>query len=357
WANEFGQFQHQPLPRGSTDAEFEAAFRAAAGPAAKDWGAEFVHQHGAPVHSLDEEFERMEQIYSSAKIADPLEAAWSEQFSHIDSIDVKGKGKATEEANWEAEFSKIKDSLTTDGEMDPEMMEKFNDLWKTLADRDNGSIVDPASNSWASEFDEFNTTGSLLDPDPVTAPLAPYHFEENNPYLAHADPFAEGLKLVSEGANLSAAALAFEAAAQRDPQNSDAWMHLGRVQAENEKEGPAIAALQRSVQENPTNLPALLSLAVSYTNESQELQSYATLERWINAKYPSVMQSHPPPTSGTISTPQELHQRTSNLFLEAVRLGPSAAAVQSPAGMKDIDPEVQEGLGVLFYIRGEFDKA
>ncbi|KAI8851191.1 hypothetical protein BC829DRAFT_128409 [Chytridium lagenaria] len=134
-------------------------------------------------------------------------------------------------------------------------------------------------------------------------------------------------------------------------------MHLGRVQAENEKEGPAIAALQRSVQENPTNLPALLALAISYTNESQELQSYATLERWINAKYPSVLNSHPPPVSGTISTPAELHSRTTDRFLEAVRLGPGAAAVQSPAGMREIDPEVQEGLGVLFYMRGEFEKA
>ncbi|KAJ3093325.1 hypothetical protein HDU96_002378, partial [Phlyctochytrium bullatum] len=280
WANEFEQFQAQPhFLKGASDEEFEAAFRAAAGPYAKgwsaislfypylyelkltrfwlDWGAEFAVQEG--LHAgLDQEFERMEQAFSSVRVKDDaLEAAWTEQFSRVtDSLDVKGKGKAEDAeldatmSKYEEEFNRIKDKLDAEGELTPEMMDKFNDLWKSLADKageESGGASDKlfsSSDDWAYEFNEGDN--SVLDPDPVTAPLAPYHFEENNPYLADPDPLARGLEMMKDGANLSAAALAFEAAVQRDPNNSDAWMYLGRVQAENEKEMPAIAALQRS---------------------------------------------------------------------------------------------------------------
>ncbi|KAI8851190.1 hypothetical protein BC829DRAFT_128330 [Chytridium lagenaria] len=211
WANEFGQFQQQPqMLRGGNDAEFEAAFRAAS---SKDWGHEFVMQQQGPhVQALDAEFDRLEQAFSIAKIADPLEAAWTEQFSRVsESLDVKGKGKVVDDsefAQWDSEFSKIKDTLEANGEISPEMLDKFNSVWKNLAEKD-GDYIDPASHSWASEYEDFNTTGSVIDPDPVTAPLAPYEFEENNPFLAHGDPMAEGLRIVKEGGNLSTAALAF----------------------------------------------------------------------------------------------------------------------------------------------------
>jgi peroxin-5 len=64
--------------------------------------------------------------------------------------------------------------------------------------------------------------------------------------------------LWNEGGQLSAAALCFEAAVQREETSSRGWMYLGQVQAENETEEPAIAALQRAVKEAPDNLPALM---------------------------------------------------------------------------------------------------
>jgi peroxin-5 len=57
-----------------------------------------------------------------------------------------------------------------------------------------------------------------------------------------------------------------------------------------------------------------------------------------------------------ISTTDELHARSSKLFIEAVRRGPSASAISVPEST-DLDPDVQVGLGVLFYIKGDYDKA
>ncbi|RKO90666.1 hypothetical protein BDK51DRAFT_14387, partial [Blyttiomyces helicus] len=173
--------------------------------------------------------------------------------------------------------------------------------------------------------------------------------------LSHENPMAEGLRILEASGNLSEAALAFEAAVQRDPDNSEAWAYLGTVQAENEKEDPAIAALQRSVQEDPSNLKALMGLAVSYTNEGKNLQAYATLERWISTQYPDVGSKAPLPSSGEVTTAQALHARATSLFIEAARRGPEAAA-RSP-GQGSIDPDVQVGLGVLFYNSSDHAKA
>ena len=94
--------------------------------------------------------------------------------------------------------------------------------------------------------------------DPVLSECALYTFEPVNPYLNHPDPLKAGLSILDEQGSLTQACLALEAACQRDPNNDVAWMRLGMAQAENEKEGPAIAALQRCVQENPANLEGLM---------------------------------------------------------------------------------------------------
>lgn len=86
---------------------------------------------------------------------------------------------------------------------------------------------------------------------------APYSFEVENPFLTHPNPYEEGLGLMETG-NLQDAALAFEAAAQKDPQNVEAWFRLGAVQQENEKENPAISALREAVRLNPSHLAASL---------------------------------------------------------------------------------------------------
>ena len=58
------------------------------------------------------------------------------------------------------------------------------------------------------------------------------------------DPYEIGLQLMENGAKLSEAALAFEAAIQRDENHVDAWLKLGEVQTQNEKEIAGISALE-----------------------------------------------------------------------------------------------------------------
>lgn len=74
---------------------------------------------------------------------------------------------------------------------------------------------------------------------------------------------------------------------RRDP-TAEAWYQLGAVQAENEKESAAISALQEAVRLDPSHLEASLALAISYTNESAEVQALEVLSNWISIKYPDV---------------------------------------------------------------------
>lgn len=175
---------------------------------------------------------------------------WANEFALVEG---KGKGKAVDNGSWEAQF----DAIQRNGESssanpaDFEETEQLEDLWNTLRDNltdsdDVHNILDDPS-SWG---DEFNA---------VAAPqLGPYTFEPNNPYLTHPNPMAEGVRLAEQGGSLSEAALAFEAAVQQDESSSGAWLMLGNVQAQNEKEEPAIRALEKAVQVDVNNLDAYM---------------------------------------------------------------------------------------------------
>ncbi|KAJ3410421.1 Peroxisomal membrane signal receptor PTS1 [Chytridiales sp. JEL 0842] len=360
WAADFERFEG-PAGNGR-DEMFEAAFKASMA-AGRGWGEEFALQQSLQQTHVGgpelEQFERAFAEHVGPAITEEFDKEWSAQFSAIEnlhSVSSKGKEKLVEldDKNWEEEFAQFSDEVKEGKEWN----QQLDEVWKELADKDPALAAALKNKSWQEEFDEdyMPLPGSTLDPDPVTAPCAPYTFETENPYLAHANPMAEGMRIMEAGGNLSAAALAFEAAVQREPENSDAWMMLGRVQAENEKEEPAIAALQRSVQENPKNLPALLSLGISYTNEGQYLQAYASLNRWITTKYPSLSTDQTPAAAGVYNTTDDLHDKSSKLFIEAVRRGPEASAFPVVES-KDLDPDVQVGLGVLFYMKGEYNKA
>jgi peroxin-5 len=159
----------------------------------------------------------------------------------------KGKGKENvkelDNFSWEEQFAAAqRESESDDFKLDDDLrlFREFENVWSKSnyqGQSDDDEHVDPKS--WGSDFGD-------------------YTFEPNNPYLKHINPFQEGLRLMEEGGSLSEAALAFEAAVQKDENISDAWMWLGNAQAQNEKEEAAIRALQKAVEVNGNNLTALM---------------------------------------------------------------------------------------------------
>lgn len=287
----------------------------------------------------------------------------------------KGKGRMVEldDENWEAQFAEMEtagNETRTDEEANAAMEAELNELdrsvpisneafesvWqriqaetatsRKLAEEDDFEVTDSLHVGDLGDWDGFDSLNTRFrDPQ-----LGDYMFEEDNVYQSVTNPFEEGVKIMREGGNLSLAALAFEAAVQKDPQHVQAWTMLGSAQAQNEKELPAIRALEQALKIQPGNLDALMGLAVSYTNEGYDSTAYRTLERWLSHKYPSIID--PNEVSGDadlgFTDRQLLHDRVTELFIQAAQLSPSGA---------QMDPDVQVGLGVLFYCAEEYEKA
>ncbi|KAF9918490.1 Peroxisomal membrane signal receptor PTS1 [Lobosporangium transversale] len=337
WSQEFQAHQPTGARLFELSPEEEAAFSAA------------FQQHQPAPHEWQEEFLQREHVVG--EMPPEFEAAFQKNFDwakEFELVEGKGKGRALDNASWEAQFetaqrdTEAANATKSANPINFDEHEQLEDLWNTLRDNltdtdDVQNILDDPS-SWETEFSDLSA---------IAAPqLGPYTFESNNPYLTHPDPMAEGIRLTEEGGSLSEAALAFEAAVQQDESNSRAWMMLGNVQAQNEKEEPAIRALEKAVQVDANNLDAYMNLAVSYTNEGYDHQAYVTLERWLATKYPDIVAANgPAPTS--ISS-WETHTRVTDLYLQAVRNGSAGA---------EMDADLQVGLGVLFYGSGEYEKA
>lgn len=274
----------------------------------------------------------------------------------------QGKGKERmvelDEQNWAAQFeamekAEVLDEETMNKNIDAElqqhgedgMFEDFQSVWKGIQDEQLANGLTDINPEWISEFDSQKTWSTDLSSTKSMPNSGEYLFEQDNPYMSLDDPFQEGKRLMETGGNLSLAALAFEAAVQKKADHVEAWTYLGSCQAQNEKETPAIRALETALRLDPQNLNAMMGLAVSYTNEGYDTTAYSILERWLGTKYPELTRDSPPTTN---VDRQALHQRVIDLFIRAAQLSPEG---------QQMDSDVQVGLGVLFYGDEEYDKA
>eukprot|EP01061_Rhynchopus_euleeides_P015282 TRINITY_DN2612_c0_g1_i1.p1 TRINITY_DN2612_c0_g1~~TRINITY_DN2612_c0_g1_i1.p1 ORF type:complete len:591 (+),score=270.65 TRINITY_DN2612_c0_g1_i1:86-1858(+) len=182
-------------------------------------------------------------------------------------------------------------------------------------------------------------------------PQAPYVFEEDNPYMYHDNPFQEGLELL-EAAMLREAALAFEAACQKEPDNSKAWQYLGTTQAENEKDVQSIAALQQCRTLDPENREVLMALSVSLTNETKFAEAIDTLSEWL-LTHPEYQQ-HKEELQAVQD--KEVGMTQEYFFLMAQNHGKVAAMFERAQELVE-NPDVCIGLGVLYNMSNAYRKA
>ncbi|KAK3693904.1 hypothetical protein B0T22DRAFT_402209 [Podospora appendiculata] len=291
---------------------------------------------------------------------------------HDQALEGKGKGKVVEldDTKWEEQFAQMElhnqpdEALAMEPElnkMDEELLHSetgYGDLesiWRGLQNEQEAMKDMDVEEDFA-KFDSSNFGGDNLGDwgmhgrigaDP---PIQDYLFEDENMFQDQPNPFEEGVRIMSEGGNLSLAALAFEAAVQKNPDHVEAWVYLGSAQAQNEKEEAAIRALEHAMKLDPNNLAAQMGLAVSYTNEGYDSTAYRTLERWLSVKYPHIIAPQDLSSAAELGFTDraQLHERVTNLFLDAARLAPDG---------DHMDPDVQVGLGVLFYGAEDYDKA
>lgn len=277
---------------------------------------------------------------------------WEAQFASLEQTDKQDLDALDEEANKhiEAELNEMDRSV----DLETPDFGDFESVWKgiqaeTERARQLANDENFADGMDMNDLDQWEGFDGLNTHSVHNPAMGDYMFEQENLFKDVTNPFQEGVKIMEEGGNLSLAALAFEAAVQKDPTHTAAWTKLGEAQAQNEKETPAIRALEQALKQDPSNLEALMGLAVSYTNEGYESTAYRTLERWLATKYPSLIKEPLSSDAEMGFTDRHLlHEKVTNLFIQAAQLSPTG---------EQMDPDVQVGLGVLFYGVEEYDKA
>jgi peroxin-5 len=301
-----------------------------------------------PMYAQPQPVQQMQDAKGKDKVVELDDRQWEEQFAQIE---LQEKQESDDKANlaMEPELNEM-DERILEGETG------FGDLesiWNGIQAEnaamreayDSGDLK-PAAHEW----DTFADWDGMQSRMGISPPVEEYLFEEENIFKGQNNPFEEGLRILGEGGNLSLAALAFEAACQKDHNHVDAWVQLGLAQAQNEKEEAAIRALEHALTLDANSLQALMGLAISYTNEGYDTTAYRTLERWLSVKYSSVMapEELSSPADVGFTDRQQLHEKVRDRYIQAAQLSPDG---------EHMDPDVQVGLGVLFYGSEEYDKA
>uniref|UniRef100_A0A8C4S6V6 PEX5-related protein n=1 Tax=Erpetoichthys calabaricus TaxID=27687 RepID=A0A8C4S6V6_ERPCA len=287
----------------------------------------------------------------SVNIPAPLEK-WEEVNSHVERNGSRkwklerrrsSKNTSRKEQRWgssllsrnqslEEEFERAKAAV----ESDTEFWDKMQAEWEELARR-----------NWLTE----NQKSPI--PSCISLHEKGYYFNTDNPFKDWPNAFEEAVRKVKEG-DLPNAILLLESAILQDPHDSEAWQVLGTTQAENENEQAAIVALQRCLELHPNNLEALMALAVSLTNTGLQQEACEALRNWImhNPKYKRLAKTK----AGSPSSARRMSHisATSSSFLSEVKDLYLEAARQNP---DIIDPDLQTGLGVLFNLSSEFNRA
>ncbi|XP_018301409.1 peroxisomal targeting signal 1 receptor isoform X2 [Mycetomoellerius zeteki] len=268
---------------------------------------------------------------------------WIEQFIENDAANLNDNtvlNKVEEElefaGTWIDEF--VKENPVAADNMES-LWKRFQEEWDKIS-TDGNSYTHP----WVSEFDTYY--------DPFNKE---YDFSETNPMKDLPNTLAEGKRRLEAG-DLPSAVLCFEAAAQQDENNVEAWLLLGKTQAENEQDPLAISALNRCLCLDPSNSVALMTLAAAYANESYQKQACLTLKEWLlkNEKYKhlagsesNVKKDEHPNFSVSTLLYDKIYDEVKDLYIEAARMNPR----------DEIDADVQCGLGILFNLSNDYNKA
>lgn len=205
--------------------------------------------------------------------------------------------------------------------------------------------------AWAKEFNAAPLGEGVMAPEDMDEVMEDsianyatreYELAPDNEMEKDPEAFSRGKALFDAG-RLNEAIVAFEAAVKQNPQHSLAWQLLGAAQAENDRDDLASQALVKAIQADPDNRDALITLSVSYVNDSHRQRALECLQQWLlTSEYADRIEAGVPLNGGF----DRNHITITNLFIQAARLR-----------SQDPDPDVQVALGLLYNLTYDYERA
>ena len=235
---------------------------------------------------------------------------------------------------WASEFSAKEQLETLQGSEWATEFDKFNSGPSSSWAEEHAKGKGPSTaEQWVEEFGDHYASPA---PNAVNDNQRNYSFSNSNPFETTENPFELGQELYKNGI-LSEAALAFEAAIEKEVHVAESWRMLGMVHAENDDDKQAIASMVNAHACDPTNLDVLLDLGVSHTNELDTNEALNYMRQWIS--------QHPEYKSAiALSSFQVNVVETIKMFESIGQANPN-------------DADVFTALGVLYNLSKEYHKA
>lgn len=264
---------------------------------------------------------------------------WDQQFNDLEievskALNINDSG-IKEEIESNVNEQDTKNLEDQDIVIDDDYQAEFQHVWDSI--HQDAEDIMPNYLNGQRFFDQRTELGNIK-----------YDFEDSkNEYLNNPNAYEIGCILMENGAKLSEAAMAFEAAVKENSKHVDAWLKLGLVQIQNEKEINGISALENCLKLDPQNLEAMKNLAISYINEGYDSSAFTILNKWIETKYPQLDTIVPEVKSSSENESGDslsLNEKITKRFLRLANQLPQ------------VDPDVQLCLGLLFYANDDFDK-
>ena len=273
--------------------------------------------------------------------------------------DVPVQHRQMAEPDWDQQFGELErevsQNLNISEHHNPK--EKEQEASAEFVTADDVVIDDTYQDTFQKVWDDIHDDGEDFMPDRSKYLLSrmtghmEYEYEDSkNEYLNNPNAYKIGCILMENGAKLSEAAMAFEAAVQEAPEHVDAWLRLGLVQIQNEKELNGVCALEKCLKLDSGNLEAMKALAVSYINEGYDMSALTILNQWIGAKYPNIemiMGEHDGRdvfVDETMGKSNKINEKLMDRFKRLSQQLPQA------------DPDVELCLGLLYYADDNYEK-
>ncbi|SMN20920.1 similar to Saccharomyces cerevisiae YDR244W PEX5 Peroxisomal membrane signal receptor for the C-terminal tripeptide signal sequence (PTS1) of peroxisomal matrix proteins [Maudiozyma saulgeensis] len=267
------------------------------------------------------------------------------------------------ETDWDQQFGDLEREVSQNLKIDENVKEvegstQRNDSSIDINDVSEDIIIDDTYQAdFQKVWDDIHADGEDFMPDRSKYMLSRmtgnlhYEFEDSkNEYLNNPNAYKIGCILMENGAKLSEAAMAFEAAVQETPDHIDAWLKLGLVQIQNEKELNGICALEKCLKLDGKNLEAMKTLAISYINEGYDMSALTILNQWISTKYPNIeLTTGLNNEKDSVLIDETLEENTK--IGEKIKQKFLALSKQLP----QVDPDVELCLGLLYYADDNYD--